>query len=205
MILLAIIMAGGMGKRMLSNEEKPMLSVKSKPMVSYVLDALKNSKCFDKIIGLVSKNTPRTAHFLARNNVQVVISSGANYVNDLNYALELVKPNKVFIISSDLPLVESNTIKQIVYSFDKCKKPCLTIVMSKALVDELGASTDYSLEYCGNIVCHSGVSIVDSSRVSGYDSIDEELLVMDKPQLALNVNTMHELELAEKMLTNPVF
>jgi len=101
-------------------------------------------------------------------------------------------------------LMDSNTVKEIVNAFDRCKKPCLTVVVSKALVDELGVSTDYCLEYNGKIVCHSGVSIIDSSKVSGYDSIDEELLIMDKPQLALNVNTMHELKLAEKMLTDQV-
>ncbi len=199
-------MAGGMGRRMLSNEEKPMLTIKSKPMVNYVLDALRNSDCFDKIIALVSTNTPRTALFLAKNNIQVENSSGTNYVKDLHYLLELVKPNKVFIIPSDLPLVDGGTVNQIVDSFDRCKKPCLTVVVSKALVDELDISTDYCVEYNGKIVCHSGISIIDSSKVSGYNSIDEELLIMDKLQLALNVNTLHELKLAEKMLaTNPAF
>jgi len=199
-------MAGGMGRRMLSNEEKPMLTIKGKPMVNYVLDSLRNSKCFDKIIALVSINTPRTAQFLIKNKIQVENSSGTNYVKDLHYLLKLVKPNKVFIIPSDLPLVDGSTVKQIVESFGRCKKPCLTVVVSKTLVDELHISTDYCLEYNGKIVCHSGVSIIDSSKVSGYDSIDEELLIMDKLQLALNVNTLHELKLAEKMLaTDPAF
>jgi adenosylcobinamide-phosphate guanylyltransferase len=201
-LLLALIMAGGTGTRMNSDEEKPMLNVSNKPMISYVLSALKNCNCFNKMIGLVSKNTVRTAHFLANNNVQVAFSSGTDYVKDLNYALELVRPNKVFIISSDLPLIDSNTIKQIVDSFDKCKKPCLAVVVSKTLIDELGVGTDYCFKYNGNNVCHSGVSIIDSSKISGYEKIDEELLIMDKPQLALNVNTMHELKLAEKMLAH---
>ena len=147
-------MAGGMGRRMISNEEKPMLAVKNKPMVSYVLDALKNSNCFNKIIALVSNNTPKTAQFLAKHGVQVANTSGTDYVKDLNYALELIKPEKAFIISSDLPLMDNSTVKQIVSSFDKCKKPCLTVVVSKALVDELGVSTDYCLEYDGKFVCH---------------------------------------------------
>ena len=201
--MLALIIAGGKGTRMNSSEEKPMLGVGNRSMISYVLEALRNSNCFDKIIGLVSKNTPRTAHFLANNNVQVAFSSGTDYVKDLNYALQLLKPNKVFIISSDLPLMDSDTIKNIVDSFDRCKKPCLIVAVSKSLVDELGISTDYSFEYDGNDVCHSGVSIIDSSKISGFETIDEELLVMDKPQLALNVNTTHELKIAEKMLTNP--
>jgi len=198
-------MAGGTGSRMHSAEEKPMLIVKNKPMISYVLDALKNSNCFDKIIALVSSNTPKTAQFLAKNNVQVANSSGTDYVKDLNYALELVKPNKAFIISSDLPLIDSSTVEKIVGSFDRCKKPCLTVVVSKALLDDLDVSTDYCVEYDGKIVCHTGVSIIDSSQVSGQSNIDEELLLIDKLQLALNVNTMHELKLAEKMLANPAF
>ena len=196
-----MIIAGGKGTRMNSNEEKPMLEVGNKPMISYVVEALKNSNCFDKIVGLVSRNTARTAHFLSNNHVQVALSSGTDYVKDLNYALQLLKPNKVFIISGDLPLIDSNTIKKIVDSFARCKKPCLTVAVRKSLVDELGVGTDYCFKYNGNDVCHSGVSIIDSSQISGYEKIDEELLVVDKPQLALNVNTMHELKLAEKMLT----
>jgi adenosylcobinamide-phosphate guanylyltransferase len=196
-------MAGGMGKRMLSNEEKPMLNLHNRPMVGYVLNALKNSNCFAKVIAVVSNNTPGTAKFLATNGVQVADSSGDDYVKDLNYVLELIKPNKTFIVSSDLPLLTGNIVKEIVSSFDKCRKPCLTVVVSRAFIDELGISTDYCFEYNGKIVCHTGVSIIDSSKVSGYDSIDEELLIMDKLQLALNVNTTHELKLAEKMLINP--
>jgi adenosylcobinamide-phosphate guanylyltransferase len=136
--------------------------------------------------------------------VQVADSSGNDYVKDLNYVLELIKPNKTFIVSGDLPLLTGNIVKEIVSSFDKCKKPCLTVVVSRALVDELGISTDYCFEYNGKMVCHTGVSIIDTAKVSGYDSIDEELLIMDKLQLALNVNTTNELKLAEKMLLNPV-
>ena len=195
-------MAGGMGRRMLSTEEKPMLTVKNRPMVSYVLDVLNNSNCFEKIIALVSSNTPRTAGFLANKGVQVANSSGKDYVTDLNYILRFIKPNKAFIISSDLPLMDSKTVKEIVGTFEGCKKPCLTVVVSKTFVDELDASTDYCLEYNGKIVCHSGISIIDSSRIVGFDIIDEELLVMDKLQIALNVNTMRELELAERMMAN---
>ena len=196
-------MAGGMGKRMNFDEEKPMLNLSNKPMISYVLSALKDCNRFNKIIGLVSKNTVRTAHFLANNNAQVAFSSGTDYVKDLNYALELVRPNKVFVVSSDLPLIDSDTVKQIVDSFGRCKKPCLTVVVSKILLGKLGVGIDHYFEHDRNNVCYSGVSIIDSSRISGYDRIDEELLVIDKPQLAMNVNTINELKLAQKMLANP--
>jgi adenosylcobinamide-phosphate guanylyltransferase len=198
--MLAIIMAGGMGKRMLSKEEKLMMLIKGKPIISYVFNALKNSNCFDKIIALISNNTPKTAQFLANMGAEVANSSGYDYVKDLNYALELIKPNKAFIISGDMPLIDSNTIKKIVSSFDRCQKPCLTVMVSKEVFDDLDMDANYCLEHNGKIICNSGISIIDSSRVKGLSNIEEEYLIMDKIQLALNVNTKHELQLAEKLL-----
>lgn len=192
-------MAGGIGKRMLLKEEKPMLLLNGKPMISYVLTALKNSNCFQKIIALVSNNTPKTAQFLA-NDTEVANSSGIDYVKDLNYILELIKPNKAFIISADLPLIDSNTIKQIVNAYEKCKKPCLTVMVSKALLDDLDIDSDYRLEYNGKIICNTGISIIDSSKVRGYSNIDEEFLIMDKIQVAINVNTKHDLKIAERYI-----
>ncbi len=198
--MLALIMTGGRGRRMLSNEEKPMMLVKGKPMVSYVFNALKDSNCFQKIIAVVSDNTQKTAQFLAKAGAEVANSSGSDYVKDLNYALEIIRPNKALVISGDMPLVDSSTIKKIVSSFDNCKKPCLTVMVSKEVFDDLGVTADYCLEHNGRIVCNTGISIIDSSQVNGYSSIDEELLVMDKIQLAINVNTKHELQIAERML-----
>ena len=198
--MLALIMAGGIGRRMVSKEEKPMLLVSGKPMISYVLTALNNSNCFEKVVALVSHRTPKTAQFLARAGVEVANSSGDGYVKDLNYALELLRPNSMFIISADMPLIDSDTLKKIVSSFNNCKKPCLTVMVSEAMVDDLGIKIDYCSEQNCKIVCNTGVSVIDSSKVNGYSNIDEEFLVMDKVQLAINVNTKHELHLAEKFL-----
>ena len=193
-------MSGGMGRRMLSKEEKPMLMVKGKPMIDHVFTALKNSNCFEKILIIGSVNTPNTTRFLANIGVEIINSSGSDYVKDLNYALELIRPNKVLVISGDMPLIDSNTIKKIVVSFDKCKKPCLSVMVSKTMFDDLGVSADYCLEHDGKIICNTGVSIIDSSQINGYSSIDEELLVMDEVQVAINVNTKNELQIAEKIL-----
>ena len=193
-------MSGGMGRRMLSKEEKPMLMVKGKPMINHVFIALKNSNCFEKILIIGSVNTPNTTRFLANIGVEIINSSGSDYDKDLNYALELIRPNKVLVISGDMPLIDSNTIKKIVVSFDKCKKPCLSVMVSKTMFDDLGVSADYCLEHDGKIICNTGVSIIDSSQINGYSSIDEELLVMDEVQVAINVNTKNELQIAEKIL-----
>ena len=46
--MIGLIMAGGKGTRMQSDEEKLLLEYK-KPLILHVIDALKNSNCFEKI------------------------------------------------------------------------------------------------------------------------------------------------------------
>lgn len=199
--MLAIMMTGGMGRRMASGDEKPMLSVGGKPMAARVLDALNDSSCFEHVLAIVSSNAPRTASFLESSGARIVQSSGTNYVSDLNMALQMVKPADAFIVPCDLPLLDGATIQRIIGHYGKCEKPCLTVVVNKSLLDKLGVSADYCSEYEGRTVCNSGISIIDSSRVSGYDAIEEELLLMDELQIALNVNTMRTLEVAEDILS----
>ena len=47
--------------------------------------------------------------------------------------------------------------------------------------------------------CHSGISVFDTSRHS-EGTMKEEYLVMEKVEVAVNVNTKKDLELAEKLL-----
>jgi adenosylcobinamide-phosphate guanylyltransferase len=195
----AIIMAGGKGIRMRSGE-KPMINVSGKPMVGHVLSALQDSNCFEKILAFVSGNTPKTAQFLASRGVEVGDTSGTDYVKDMNYVLNLMRPNKVFIISADLPLIDSSSIREIASAFGRCAKPCLAVVASKAFLDQLGIGADYCFEYDNNMVCNTGISVIDSSAIAGYESVEEEVLVMDRIQVALNVNTTKELELAERIM-----
>ena len=56
-------MAGGKGSRMSLPKEKLLLEYK-KPTILHVIDALKESKCFKKIIAITSSNSPETKKFL---------------------------------------------------------------------------------------------------------------------------------------------
>ena len=73
--MIGLIMAGGKGTRMKSNEEKLLLKYK-KPLISHVIDALKNSNCFEKIILATSPNSPQTRNFLVENNLTTLETSG---------------------------------------------------------------------------------------------------------------------------------
>ena len=76
-------MAGGKGTRMNSNNEK-LLLVHKKPIVLQVVESLKNSNCFSKILAITSSNSPKTKQLLQKNNVEIFDTLGKSYVEDLN-------------------------------------------------------------------------------------------------------------------------
>ena len=79
--MIGLVMAGGKGTRMQSDKEKLLLEYK-KPLVLHVVDALKNSNCFEKIIAVTSPNSPQTQKILIENDVKIIETLGDNFVTD---------------------------------------------------------------------------------------------------------------------------
>ncbi|MFN4336449.1 MAG: NTP transferase domain-containing protein [Candidatus Nitrosocaldus sp.] len=109
--MIAVLMAGGRGSRLAIDEEKPLAKLDGRPMISYVMDALLYSKCFNTVIVAVSKNTPRTRMYLMNEyrmdhvdnnktigskgynncNIRLVDTPGDGYSIDLNSIILEVK------------------------------------------------------------------------------------------------------------------
>jgi adenosylcobinamide-phosphate guanylyltransferase len=53
--MIGLVMAGGKGTRMNFNDEK-LLLVHKKPIILQVVDSLKNSNCFSKVLTITSPN-----------------------------------------------------------------------------------------------------------------------------------------------------
>jgi len=102
--MIGLIMAGGKGTRMQSNQEKLLLEYK-KPLILHVIDALKNSNCFEKIFAATSPNSPQTRKILVDKDVTVIETLGENFVTDLNNILKDLD-DYVFVTSGDLPLLD---------------------------------------------------------------------------------------------------
>ena len=100
--MIGLIMAGGRGTRMHSNEEKLLLNYK-KPVILHVVDALQQSNCFSKIIALTSPNSPKTEKILQETGIETLPSPGESFVSDLNQMLQQLD-DVVFVTSGDLPL-----------------------------------------------------------------------------------------------------
>ena len=189
--MIGLIMAGGKGTRMQSDEEKLLLEYK-KPLILHVIDALKNSKCFEKIIAATSPNSPKTQKILVDNNIIVFETLGENFVTDLNNILKQWD-DYVFVTSGDLPLLDENIIKQIIdtTNFDKIWTSVLT---TKSYQSSMNLDTECVVSFNDVDYVHTGISIVNASKIKNLDSIEEDYLIINDKRVCLNVNTKNDFE-----------
>jgi len=185
-------MAGGRGSRMNLSEEKLMLRFK-KPMILHVANALNDSNCFSKIIFVTSPNSPKTKQFLLENNFETVDSSGEGYSKDLNTILKSYQ-DSVFIISGDLPLLDSTIIKDIIKFYDP-KKICTTILVTKKFLKSLGITSKYEVFFKNQTCVYTGISIINTENISTFENIKENFVILDDKRIGFNVNTKKDYDL----------
>jgi adenosylcobinamide-phosphate guanylyltransferase len=194
----ALVMAGGKGARMTLSEEKPLLKVGGKPVIEHVLAALENAKKVDAIVIAVSEYTPKTAKHIAKVRVKVVQTPGKEYVSDMGYAVKTLKLHAVLAIGADLPLITGEIIDYIVECYERCGKPALTVAVPLDAKAKLGLGGEYAFEVDGELVVPAGINVVDGRRIS-EEELDEEICVVDKVEVAVNINTAQELKIAEEL------
>ena len=78
--------------------------------------------------------------------------------------------------------------------------PCVSVVLEKLFVERIGVEPSITVVIGKKEHCHSGITILDSSKVSRDRILEEHYIVMNKKELAVNVNSTRELEMAEAML-----
>jgi adenosylcobinamide-phosphate guanylyltransferase len=193
-------MCGGRASRMQQHQqqtkaEKPLLKVDGLAMVERVISALDSSKRFDRIVAAISPNTVKTKEFLKSKGIETIETAGKGYSQDLSYLLSHLKAQKVIVVPADIPLLNSQIIKEILDTTADRQEPSISIVLDKAFVERLGAKPSIVFDQ----YCHSGITIFNTMAV-GAEPIQEYYLAINRKEIALNVNTKEELELAEKLL-----
>ena len=187
--MIGLVMAGGHGTRMNSNVEKLLLEYK-KPTILHVVDSLRNSNCFSKILAITSPNSPKTKKLLQENNVQTLDTPGIGYVEDLNLVLGTIH-DAVLVVSGDLPLLDGTIIQKIVNRYDS-QNIWTSILVTDRLLSTLGIKSDYSVNF-NNQLCHyTGISLVNSKKISLIKNLDEKHLIIDDKRIAFNLNTKQD-------------
>jgi adenosylcobinamide-phosphate guanylyltransferase len=183
--------------------EKPLLKVDGVAMVERVISALASSDRFDRIVAAVSPNTPNTNEFLKSKGIETIETAGEGYSQDLSHLLSKLKPQKVVAVPGDIPLLNSQIVNEILNTIEdddddrqEEQEPAISIILEKGFVEQIGVKPSIVLM---NQYCHSGITIFNTKAV-GTEPVKERYLVMNRKEIALNVNTKEELELAEKLL-----
>ncbi len=190
--MIGLVMAGGKGIRMNLDNEKLLLKYK-KPIILHVVDSLKNSNCFSKILAVTSSNSPKTKKLLQENNVETFDTPGIGYVKDLNLALETLN-DIVLVTSGDLPLLDKEVIQKIVNQFDS-KNIWTSILVTNKFLTTLGIESDYSVNF-DNQTCHyTGISLVNSEKISSLEKLEENYIIIDDKRIAFNLNTKQDYDL----------
>jgi adenosylcobinamide-phosphate guanylyltransferase len=203
--VVALVMAGGKGTRMKLKQEKPLIQVCGKPVVEYVLAALRNAKKINSIIVATSAATPKTTALMKKIGVQVVETPGKDYVSDMGYTVQALKLGVFLAVAADLPLIKPEMIDEIVERYERCGKPALTVAVPLETKAKLGMGIEYSFKTDDNReVVPVGINVIDGGKRYGDEWLDQDIYVLNHEELAVNINTVQELQLAERMLAERI-
>lgn len=196
----ALVMAGGRGTRMQIREEKPLIKVCGKAVIEYVISALQDAKKIDDIIVATSACTPKTAKYMSGFPVKVVETPGKDYVSDMGYASQTLKLGVFIAVAADLPLITGEVLDAIVECYERCGKPALTVAVPLSTKTKLGMCVEYSFKMDDKDVVPVGINVIDGRKRYGDEWLDQDICLIDLDELAVNINTVAELALAERML-----
>lgn len=193
-MIYAIVMAGGRGTRLKTPVEKPLFKLQNKALIKYVLDNLDSSKLVEKIIIATSPNTPETSEYIRDFDYDILDTPGIDYIHDLSFILDYFEkksPEDILLfINADLPFIWGDCIDFILNSYFKSKKEALSTLIPVDIFERLNLKYEY--EYKGLVPV--GVNILRSvNRIQ-----DEYQLVLDREELAFNINTLQDADVANK-------
>ena len=189
--MIGLVMAGGKGTRMDTSNEKLLLEYK-KPIIFQVIDALKNSHCFSKVIVATSPNSPDTKRALEKDGIETLPTPGNGYTNDLNFLLQKLD-GFVFVVSGDLPLLDEEIIQDMI-NFNS-EYTWSSFLVSKKFLNSLGLESNLLVKY-NNIECaYTGISIINADKIKDLNLVNENYIILDDKRIAFNLNTKEDYEL----------
>jgi len=190
--MIGLVMAGGKGSRMQMNDEKLLLKYVH-PTILHVIFALQNSNCFSKIIAVTSPNSPKTKEMLENAGIEIFETPGNGYAEDLNLILRSIN-DYIFVVSGDMPLLDDDIVKKIANSHHT-DTIWTSYLVTKDFLISLGLKSNYFVTF-QNKKCHyTGISLVNSNKISNLDSVEEIYHILDDKRIAFNLNTAEDYRL----------
>lgn len=224
-MIIGVLMAGGKGKRMNLDTEKPLVELNNKPLIRHVLDNLKKSKYLEKIVVAVSPHTKETKRYLEENSFyelnkknkskdideskinetihnnnfyNYIETPGDGYLDDLSFLLDHFEnksqKNILLFINSDLPFLSSKIIDNVIEKYLENDKEAMSVLVPLSIFEKYKIRPSYVFD--GLVT--SGLNIL----INANKTQNEEKIIIPKIELALNINTIDDIELANYLFKN---
>ncbi len=196
----ALVMAGGKGSR-LNRGEKPLVRLFGRPLIEYVISCLTDSLAVSegRILVATTNNVPLTGRWARERELEVVETAGKGFVPDMVEAVKHAGVKEpILVIMADLPLVTPDLIDQIIEIYDQRPEPALSTHTPLHLHTRMGRRPDTLFNYQGQLIVPSGINILEGANIR--DEQEDYHLIMERIELALNVNVAEDLKLCELIM-----
>jgi len=196
----ALVMAGGKGSR-LNRGEKPLVRLFGRPLIEFVVSCLTDSLAVSegRILVATTNNVPLTSRWARERELEVVETAGKGFVPDMVEAINQAGVKEpILVIMADLPLVTPDLIDQIIEIYDQRPEPALSTHTPLHLHTRMGRRPDTLFNYQGQLIVPSGINILEGANIR--DEQEDYHLIMERIELALNVNVTEDLKLCELIM-----
>ena len=188
-------MAGGRGKRLILDFEKPILIINGRTMIERIIDELRRSD-LDGIYVCTTKDTPLTERLVSHRyveKVKVINTAGLGYIEDMRECAKRAGLKEPFIyISADLPLINSRMINYIISFYESREEDALSVFSKREVYERYDIGAEMVLHYGGKEIVPVGINIIDGGRIE--EEQEEYKLILDIPELAFNINRISDYE-----------
>jgi len=197
----ALIMAGGKSKRMELAIEKPLLPFLGRPLIEWVVEAVRSSEKVSEFYIVTSENALETEKKCLKDGLKIIRTDGKDYHDDLKQAILKAKLHcPVLTIPADLPALTGKFLDRIISIYEKNGKDALAVFVPLEKREELELSVDSTDEFEGVFYAVSGVNIINGAKILVEGKLDTGALITGEIEVLLNINTLKDLAIAEKIL-----
>ena len=197
----ALIMAGGKGTRTGLTIEKPLLPFLGKPLIEWVVDAVKSAEKISEFYVVTSGNAVETERKCLRDGLKVIRTDGKGYHDDLKQAVLATQlRGPVLTMPADLPAVTGKFLDKVVTAYEDSGKDALAVFVPIKTREALELSVSSTDEHKDVWYAVSGVNIINGARIRDEGKIDTGAIITDEVEVLLNINTLKDLAIAERIM-----
>jgi len=175
-----------------------MVTIFGRKLIEYVALALEESSV-ENIYVATTENVPLTRAWALDWSLSVVDTPGMGFVPDMISAVNGVEvADPIMVIMADLPLITSEIIDTIIEVYEGRPEPALSTHTPLDLHRRLGRRPDSLFNYRGQLIVPSGINVLDGGEIEREQ--EDYHLIMERIELAVNVNVAEDLRLCERIL-----